>query len=86
LLFDFDRDQNISGLTIGYLQSVAEPHFVTIAVYALLDKQYGGKVGDLRSYTMTLQEERDRAKEVADYVTLDVECGGVAAAIRKFLL
>jgi hydroxymethylpyrimidine pyrophosphatase-like HAD family hydrolase len=28
----------------------------------------------------------DRAKEVADYVTLDVECGGVAAAIRKFLL
>ena len=28
----------------------------------------------------------DRAKEVADYVTLDVERGGVAAAIRKFLL
>jgi Cof subfamily protein (haloacid dehalogenase superfamily) len=28
----------------------------------------------------------ERAKEVADYITLDVERGGVAAAIRKFLL
>ena len=28
----------------------------------------------------------ERAKEVADYITLDVERGGIAAAIRKFLL
>lgn len=34
---------------------------VAFAVYALLNKQYGGKVGDLRSYIMTLEEERDRA-------------------------
>ena len=27
----------------------------------------------------------DQAKEVADYITLDVEHGGVAAAIRKFI-
>ena len=28
----------------------------------------------------------DEAKAAADYITLDVEHGGVAAAIRKFLL
>jgi len=34
---------------------------VAFAVYALLNKQYGGKVGDLRSYIMTLEDERNRA-------------------------
>jgi len=43
----------------GYGQAVAKR--VAFAVYALLNKQYGGKVGDLRSYIMALQEERDRA-------------------------
>jgi len=43
----------------GYGEAVARR--VAFAVYALLNKQYGGKVGDLRSYIMTLQEERDRA-------------------------
>lgn len=43
----------------GYGQSVARR--VAFAVYALLNRQYGGKVGDLRSYIMTLEEERDRA-------------------------
>jgi chromosome segregation ATPase len=43
----------------GYGEAVAKR--VAFAVYALLNKQYGGKVGDLRSYIMTLQEERDRA-------------------------
>jgi hypothetical protein len=43
----------------GYGESVAKR--VAFAVYALLNKQYGGKVGDLRSYIMTLQDERDRA-------------------------
>jgi outer membrane murein-binding lipoprotein Lpp len=43
----------------GYGQAVAKR--VAFAVYALLNKQYGGKVGDLRSYIMTLQDERDRA-------------------------
>ena len=43
----------------GYGEAVAKR--VTLAVYTLLNKQYGGKVGDLRSYIMTLEEERDRA-------------------------
>jgi hypothetical protein len=43
----------------GYGEAVARR--VAFAVYTLLNKQYGGKVGDLRSYIMTLQEERDRA-------------------------
>ena len=43
----------------GYGESVARR--VAFAVYALLNRQYGGKVGDLRSYIMTLEDERDRA-------------------------
>ena len=43
----------------GYGQSVAKR--VAFAVYSLLNKQYGGKVGDLRSYIMSLEDERDRA-------------------------
>ena len=43
----------------GYGESVAKR--VAFAVYALLNKQYGGKVGDLRSYIMALEEDRDRA-------------------------
>jgi len=43
----------------GYGESVARR--VAFAVYALLNKQYGGKVGDLRSYIMTLEDDRDRA-------------------------
>jgi hypothetical protein len=43
----------------GYGTAVAKR--VTFAVYDLLNKQYGGKVGDLRSYIMALEEERDRA-------------------------
>ena len=43
----------------GYGEAVAKR--VAFATYALLNRQYGGKVGDLRSYIMALQEERDRA-------------------------
>jgi outer membrane murein-binding lipoprotein Lpp len=43
----------------SYGEAVAKR--VAFAVYTLLNKQYGGKVGDLRSYIMTLQDERDRA-------------------------
>ena len=43
----------------GYGETVAKR--VAFAVYALLNKQYGGKVGDLRSYMMSLEEDRDRA-------------------------
>jgi len=43
----------------GYGEAVAKR--VAFAIYALLNKQYGGKVGDMRSYIMTLQDERDRA-------------------------
>ena len=35
---------------------------VAFAVYTLLNKQYGGKVGDLRSHILALEEQRDRAK------------------------
>jgi hypothetical protein len=43
----------------GYGEAVAKR--VAFAVYALMNRQYGGKVGDLRSYIMTLEDERDRA-------------------------
>jgi len=43
----------------GYGESVAKR--VAFAVYSLLNKQYGGKVGDLRSYIMSLEDDRDRA-------------------------
>jgi len=43
----------------GYGEAVAKR--VAFAVYALLNKQYGGKVGDLRSYIMALEDERNRA-------------------------
>ena len=43
----------------GYGEAVAKR--VAFAIYALLNKQYGGKVGDLRSYIMTLEDERNRA-------------------------
>jgi DNA repair exonuclease SbcCD ATPase subunit len=48
----------------GYGEAVAKR--VAFAIYALLNKQYGGKVGDLRSYLMTLEEERDRANAKYD--------------------
>ena len=48
----------------GYGESVAKR--VAFAVYALLNKQYGGKVGDMRSYIMTLEDERDRANSRYD--------------------
>jgi DNA repair exonuclease SbcCD ATPase subunit len=43
----------------GYGEAVARR--VAFATYALLNKQYGGKVGDLRSYIMSLEDERNRA-------------------------
>ena len=42
----------------GYGEAVAKR--VAFAVYTLLNKQYGGKVGDLRSYIMSLEDERNR--------------------------
>jgi hypothetical protein len=43
----------------GYGEAVAKR--VALAVYALLNQQYGGKMGDLRSYIMNLEDERNRA-------------------------
>ena len=43
----------------GYGECVAKR--VAFAVYSLLNKQYGGKVGDMRSYIMSLEDDRDRA-------------------------
>jgi len=43
----------------GYGEAVAKR--VAYAVYALMNRQYGGKVGDLRSYILMLEEERNRA-------------------------
>ncbi|MDD4876598.1 MAG: hypothetical protein PHQ86_05685 [Dehalococcoidales bacterium] len=48
----------------GYGEAVAKR--VALAVYNLMNKQYGGKVGDLRSYMMTLEEERNRANDKYD--------------------
>jgi len=48
----------------GYGEAVAKR--VAFATYTLLNKQYGGKVGDLRSYIMTLEEERNRANDRYD--------------------
>jgi DNA repair exonuclease SbcCD ATPase subunit len=48
----------------GYGEAVARR--VAFAIYALLNKQYGGKVGDLRSYIMTLEDDRDRANAKYD--------------------
>jgi len=43
----------------GYGEAVARR--VALAVYALLNRQYGGLMGDLRSYVLTLEDERNRA-------------------------
>jgi len=43
----------------GYGEAVAKR--VALAVYGLLNRQYGGKVGDLREYILTLEDERNRA-------------------------
>ena len=56
------RDSDIR----GYGESVAKR--VAFAVYALLNKQYGGKVGDLRSYIMSLEDERNRANIKYDVI------------------
>ncbi len=48
----------------GYGEAVAKR--AAFAIYALLNKQYGGKVGDLRSYIMTLEDERDRSNTKYD--------------------
>ena len=48
----------------GYGEAVAKR--VSLAVFNLMNKQYGGKVGDLRSYMMTLEEERNRANDKYD--------------------
>ncbi len=49
------RDSDIK----GYGRAVAKR--VSLAVFKLLNKQYGGKVGDLRAYIFNLEDERDRA-------------------------
>jgi len=43
----------------GYGEAVAKR--VALAVYGLLNRQYGGQMGDLRSYIMQLEDERNRA-------------------------
>jgi len=43
----------------GYGEAVAKR--VALAIYDQLNRQYGGKMGDLRSYLMSLEEDRDRA-------------------------
>ncbi len=48
----------------GYGEAVARR--VAFAVYALMNRQYGGKVGDLRQYINTLEDERDRANNRYD--------------------
>jgi len=48
----------------GYGEAVAKR--VAIAVYGLMNKQYGGQMGDLRSYIMNLEDERNHANDRYD--------------------
>ena len=48
----------------GYGESVAKR--VALAVYGMMNKQYGGQMGDLRSYIMTLEDERTKANDRYD--------------------
>jgi DNA repair exonuclease SbcCD ATPase subunit len=48
----------------GYGEAVARR--VAYAVYSLMNKQYGGKMGNLSSYIMTLEDERNRANDKYD--------------------
>ena len=48
----------------GYGEAVAKR--TAFAIYTLLNKQYGGKVGDLRAHIMTLEEERNLANAKYD--------------------
>ena len=48
----------------GYGEAVAKR--VAYAVYSLMNKQYGGKMGNLRSYIMALEDERNRANDKYD--------------------
>lgn len=48
----------------GYGQAVAKR--VAVAVFELLNRQYGGRMGDLRSYIAKLEDDRDRANDKYD--------------------
>jgi predicted nucleic acid-binding Zn-ribbon protein len=48
----------------GYGEAVAKR--VAYAVYSLMNTQYGGKMGDLRAYIMSLEDERNRANDKYD--------------------
>ena len=48
----------------AYGEAVAKR--VALAIYGQLNKQYGGRVGDMRSYIMALEDERDRANTKYD--------------------
>lgn len=48
----------------GYGEAVAKR--VALAVYGMMNKQYGGQMGDLRSYIMTLEDERTKANDRYD--------------------
>jgi hypothetical protein len=43
----------------GYGDAVAKR--VAVAIYEMLNRQYGGKMGDMRSYILALEDERNRA-------------------------
>ena len=61
----------------AYGEAVAKR--VAFAVYNLLNKQYGGKVGDLRSYILSLEDERNRANTRYDDLM-----GRVIGILRKY--
>ena len=48
----------------GYGEAVAKR--VAFAVYQMLNRQYGGKMGDLSAHINALQDERDRARDKYD--------------------
>jgi chromosome segregation ATPase len=48
----------------GYGQAVAKR--VAVAVFELLNRQYGGRMGNLRAYIAKLEDDRDRANSKYD--------------------
>ena len=48
----------------GYGQAVAKR--VAVAVFELLNRQYGGRMGDLRAYIAKLEDDRDKANSRYD--------------------
>jgi hypothetical protein len=55
-------------------------------VLAIGDERNDVSLFELAGFSVAMGNAPDEVKAAADYITLDVEQSGVAAAIKKFLL